>query len=159
MNPKMMWNCKNLSHIGYVCKAQNLCWSHAFTDGSLWQMPKPSEWLCGKVSHCSVFLCEMLFWIKGCWMSKYPLCILTFWPTYIGYYCLSKNKNISVQQLIFGISWKTLQKYWTTCTVWRTCLHTYVHSFLQFQSASLLKKYGTHHILMYDYHITKHTII
>jgi len=34
-------------------------------------------------------------------------------------------------------------------------IHTYVHSFLQFQSASLLKKYGTHQY-KYDYHITTH---
>jgi len=41
---KMMWNCKMLFHNGSVCKAQNLCWSHAFTDGTLWQMLEPSEW-------------------------------------------------------------------------------------------------------------------
>jgi len=67
---KMMWNCK-MFHSGFVCKAQNLCWSHAFTDGTLWQMPEPSEWLYGKVSHCSIFLCEMSFWIKGCWMCAF----------------------------------------------------------------------------------------
>ena len=37
-------------------------------------------------------------------------------------------------------------------------IHTYVHLFFQFQSAPLLKKYGTHQY-KYDYHITKHTII
>jgi len=44
----------------------------------------PSWWMWRKVWYCSVFLREMLFWIKRCWISKYSLLNLTLPLTYIG---------------------------------------------------------------------------
>jgi len=60
------------------------CWKQtSFTDNTSWKMHELLWWLCGKVCHCSVFSGKMLLRIKCFWESKYSLCILTVWMTYI----------------------------------------------------------------------------
>jgi hypothetical protein len=66
---------------GAACKAQNSVLKATFTGNTLWPMPEPSGWLCGEAGHSSIFSWEMLFWIKICWVSGFPVCILTFWST------------------------------------------------------------------------------
>jgi hypothetical protein len=44
---------------------------------TLWQIHEPVGWLCRKAGHCSLFLWEMLFWAKSCWINMYSLCIYT----------------------------------------------------------------------------------
>jgi hypothetical protein len=36
-------------------QSPKLCRRLTFTDNTLLHMPEPSGWLCGKISHCSVF--------------------------------------------------------------------------------------------------------
>ena len=66
-----------------ITKSGILFQRHTFTDNILLQVTEPSEWLRVKVGHCPVFSRDMLLWRKSFKTTKYPLCILTFWLTYV----------------------------------------------------------------------------
>ena len=59
------WSCHMMV---LFTKHRILCWRHALTHNTLW----PSGWLCGKVGHCSVFLCGNLK--INCCISIHLLC-------------------------------------------------------------------------------------
>ena len=64
---------------------------HTFTGNTLQQVTEPSGWLNVKLGHFSVLSKEMLLWRKRFKTSKYPLCILTFWLTYV---YITFNSNV-----------------------------------------------------------------